>query len=180
MKGFLAHRNYHLEFLAGLCITLSAGMGGCTSLKVETNHSKKADFTKIRSYSWVPGEAKMSGVYPERVEIVAPTIKSAIEKELAAKGIKKITTGAPDILVAFHAAAYTKEIVDWEWEDESPQKKHYRKGTLFVDLIDPKSKIVLWWGIAELTKSGARPSEDDVIKLIQESIMEMFQKYPPR
>ena len=55
---------------------------------------------------------------------------------------------------------------------------HYQQGTLILDFIDPKTKNLIWRGVAEGVVP-ARTSPEKSEKKINEVVQQMLKKFPP-
>jgi len=73
------------RFLILLVVTLPLAVGNSLAQDVRYNFDKNADFSKFKTYKWVPikDAAKVS-------DLVDKQIKDAIDAELATKGLTKV------------------------------------------------------------------------------------------
>jgi hypothetical protein len=117
-------------------------------------------------------------------------VVSAIDQQLAAKGLTKIDAGGdPDMLVAYHATFDR----DLEITGFSSGWGPYRLGgmrsgratvdqilvgTIAVDLMDAKSKNIVWRGTAS-REVDVKASPEKREKNIQRAAARLFKHYPP-
>jgi hypothetical protein len=154
--------------------------------KVTVDYDKAASFTNFKTYAWKEGT-------PAKNPLIQTRITSAIEKELAAKGYKKVDAEQnPDLVVLYHAA------VDVETQINTVSMGGYNGwygpyggggggssttyvdkipvGTLRVDIGDVKNKKLLWQGKAV---SNLSDKPEKVEKTINKSAEKMFKDFPP-
>lgn len=160
-------------------------LGSCSSVKVNYDYDKKADFSQYKTYAF-----HKTGI--DKVEISdldKKRILHAIEAELGKKGMTKSEN--PDILVNI----FTKEreqvdvnqfSVGWGygwgygWNPYLWGGRNYvttsTEGTLFIDLIDAKKKELIWQGegTGDLTKDREKKDEN-----INEFVTKILAQYPP-
>jgi hypothetical protein len=134
---------------------------------------KTADFSKLKTYEWGPGHKAIDPAWDK-------AIVAAIEKELAAKGLKPATPG--DVVVAYHAVQ--REDVDLKtFDNKAPAKGAERAdasivkvGTLAIDLRDTASRKVLWRVAAEKALTNTNAADRDA--LVSKLVTTLFEAYP--
>ncbi len=171
-----------LKFLPVLLIFIFTS---CSSVKVATDFDREADFNSYQSFAFYkPGidKAKISDLDKKR-------ILRAIDAQLTSKGMSKTKT--PDLLVSIFTKE--KERVDvynnhfgfgWGWNPwyyggfNSAHVSSRTEGTLFIDLIDAKTKELVWQGMgtSNLVTTNNIEKKEEKIRLI---VSEILAKYPP-
>jgi hypothetical protein len=130
---------------------------------------KTADVTKFKTYEWTPGHKALDPAWDK-------AIIAAVEKELAAKGLKPGKPG--DILVAYHAVQ--RDDVDLSTLDAktaagaAPQI--IKMGTLAVELRDPATRTVIWRVAGEGAIKEMPVAERDAF--VAKMVAALFEKYP--
>ena len=158
---------------------------GCSSVRVNTDYDKNANFTNFKTYAFYK-----TGI--DKVEISdldKKRIMRAIDETMATKGFTKSEN--PDLLVNIFTKARQQVDVNtfnsgwgygwgfgwnpWMWGGNTSVST-YTEGTLYIDLIDAKKKELIWQGEGEgvLTKDMDRKE-----KRIQEFVGKILSKYPP-
>lgn len=183
-----------LALAAALCATLA----GCATAKVTTEFNPKADFRAYKSYAWVtsaPGPEQAPAI---RNPAVLALVHQAIDRELANRGMQRVETGQPDLLVAVHGMAKDRiEVQTYGYAyAASPYGyyggpmmgpypgpvamggtvQQYRDGTLILDLVDGKTRELVWRGTASDTVSD--PSQ--VQGVVNDAVKAMLAEYPPK
>ncbi len=166
----------------------------CNSVKVLSDYDREADFTTYKSYAFYKtgiDQAQISDLDKKR-------ILRAIEYEMGARGF--IKSKSPDILVSIFTRE--REQVDvynypygwgwgWGWGYWGYYSPYYwgpayygpavstsTEGSLYIDLIDAKSKQLVWQGKGSgtLNKSKKIEKKEQQIRLF---VSEILQQYPP-
>lgn len=173
-----------MKLLKILPLTLLFVVASCSSVRVTSDYDTSTDFSKYKTFAFYKkgiDKAEISDLDKRR-------ILKAVESELLAKGFTK--SEKPDLLVNIFTKArqkvdiYNNNHYYYGWHpwyygpNFGMHISKYTEGTLFVDLIDAKSKELAWQGIG----SGALTSSYNVAKKeerIKEFVAEIMAKYPP-
>ncbi|SHJ94199.1 DUF4136 domain-containing protein [Pseudozobellia thermophila] len=163
-------------------------LSSCSSVQVLSDYDKEADFNSYNTYAFYKtgiDKAQISDLDKKR-------ILRAIESEMSKRGFTKSEN--PDILVSIFTKE--KQQVDiynnywggpygWGWSPYywgpgwgGNNVSTRTEGSLYIDLIDAKSKELVWQGkgvgnlgnINNIEKKEAR---------IQEFVSEILMQYPP-
>ena len=160
-----------------LCLLLCAV--AASAQEVTTDYDHGADFTKYKTFAWGDNKGAPEGFADRR-------IKEAIKQQLAARGLREVTDGPPDLRVAYQVGARDRTAAaptDTNWSSDGfsnqslPPEQVYREGRLVVDIVDAAQKKLIWRGMATDTisedTSKNRPK-------IQKAVEKMFKQYPPK
>lgn len=168
---------------------------GCSGMDVRRDFDPEVDFTRMKTYDWLVDEDTLESSDPAiqaRQRFVEQTVKGAVDRELAAKGIKK-DSGKPDFLIAYQTASREKLELQGSKEKgltfydrlrypgwmEGNIEVHYEVGTLILDVMDPKNKELIWRGSAEASILKTTPPEK-LEKIINEAVDKMLEEFPPK
>ena len=165
----------------------------CLAREIKTDFDPNADFLNYRTYSLISGtDIAEAGQLPN------PDLQASVEDLLRAqmteKGLQEEEVGgAPDLKVRYWVATQQKQSVtdldDWGGYDPfwgggwwAPMWNevvvtNYQKGTLLVDLIDTKTKKLVWraYLIAALSDDSEKAMEE-----ADQNLTKAFQNYPPK
>jgi len=177
-----------LKFLSLIIlITLSS----CSSVMVNADYDKKVSFANYKSYAYLKSgidKAEISDLDKKR-------ILNAIDEIMPTKGFSKSDT--PDVLISI----FTKERervdvhqnygfgwgVGWGWGMGWGWNPFWGmgysnvittpEGTLFIDIIDAKTKELVWQGEGSgyLTKNTEKKDAR-----IKEFVLKILEQYPPK
>jgi hypothetical protein len=159
-----------------ILITLSS----CSSVRVNADYDKKVSFTNYKSYAYLKSgidKAEISDLDKKR-------ILNAIDEVMPAKGLSKSDT--PDVLISIFTKE--RERVDvyqnygfgWGWNPYwgmgYSNVTTTPEGTLFIDIIDAKTKELVWQGEGSgyLTKNTEKKDAR-----IKEFVLKILEQYPP-
>ena len=162
-----------------LALTLVAM--ACSSVTVNTDFDRGADFSRYQTYSWRQGT-------PARNQLMDRRIVAAVDNQLRSKGLMRVDSGAgPNLFVTYHAAV--RQELDIQTVDygrpyrcfggcaRTTTVRPVDVGTLVVDLVDTRGNTLVWRGMA----SDAISSDpEETTKKINEGVDKMFENYPPR
>jgi hypothetical protein len=162
------------------CILALAVGAGCSTLSVHTAHSPDADFSRYRTFAWMPNNGS-SGLQPGG--LAEQRIQANVANSLAQKGIQPATTTPPDFYVAYHAATKEKmTATNWGydpigvgWGSPDVTVTTYTQGTLVIDFIDASTHKVFWSGRATdvVNETGSNAEKVD------KAIGKMMAQFPP-
>ncbi|WP_047247510.1 DUF4136 domain-containing protein [Maribacter thermophilus] len=169
-------------------------LSSCSSIQVLSDYDQQADFNGYKSYAFYKtgiDKAQISDLDKKR-------ILRAIEAEMQSRGFVKSEN--PDLLVSI----FTKEQerVDiynnnfgwggawgwgynpyawgpgwgWGWGGNSVSTR--TQGSLYIDLIDTKSKELVWQGKGEGTLANTNNIEKKEQR-IKEFVSQILEQYPP-
>lgn len=154
----------------------------CSSVRVNSDYDKKANFNSYKTYAYLKSAV-------DKVEISdldKKRILHSIDDALVVKGFTKSET--PDLLVSFFTKEnqrvdiYNNTSFGWgmgwgpNWGLGSSNIYSTPEGTLYIDLIDAKTKELVWQGEGNgyLTKNSEE--KDTRIKEFVDKILSL---YPP-
>jgi hypothetical protein len=136
-------------------------------VKVEID--KKTDFARVRSYTW-------STRYSAPDKMVDAHVVAAIERELAAAGVVKQTSGPGDVVVVYDAQRRTDVDLKAKPSPEGTLPT-YSVGLLIVRMLDPADGRTLFR--AELLRPISA-DRDALAAEIDADVADIFSRYPGR
>ena len=180
-------------FLGVSGILLLIGLSGCTTThEVNTQYSHLTAFSGLKTYAWLPEASKISGEAILDDSIINEAIHDAVESELKDKNFVKYPQGEPDFLIQYHVVVedvtepaargrFYDDTLAWKG-DLTPKGlgiEEYRKGTLILDIIDAKTKTLLWRGstAAEIYPYAIRTQK---VRQIKKGVKAILAQFPPR
>jgi hypothetical protein len=127
--------------------------------------SKPAALAKAETYSWTVSHPSLDKAVHER-------IVSAVDRELQARGLRKVATGPSDLVVTY--GSLTRTDIDLK-KAERGEASEYAVGTLIVDVRDPSNRSSLFRVKVDTPIGGDRATLDAAI---DGAVVAMFEKYP--
>lgn len=167
-------------------------------IKVKVQHAKSFDFAKVRTWSWHPdaaGDVKILQATPENPkQILAeldPTIRAAVEAELARRGLTAAAAPTTDLQVNYYVligpafstqqmGQFLAAVPEWglpPFQGQTTSVEVYEQGTLVIDLASTALRSVIWRGSAQakIDRDFKKPQRD---ARLRDAIARMFKKYP--
>ncbi len=137
----------------------------------------QADFTRYRTYAFGDSQAEGNPLVRER-------ILTAVERELEARGLKKVKEEA-DLQVVFHGST-RRTITSESWgyapgpgwssrRGEPGEPRTFKIGTLVVDILEGSTKRLVWRGVAPDVLSDDPMKHE---KTINAAAKKMFARFP--
>ena len=183
--------------LSWLVLTLisSVLITSCRTVDVVSDYDDRANFSSYKSYAFYKtgiDRAQISDLDKRR-------ILRAVEYEMSQRGFQK--SKSPDLLVNIFTTERERVQVynypygwggyGWRWGGWygpywgpyyggywGPYVSSYTEGSLFIDLIDAKSKQLVWQGKGVGTLSRYKKIEKKEQR-IREFVAEILSEYPP-
>jgi hypothetical protein len=167
-------------------VALSAlALTACATMDVRSFVERGTDVNQYRTYTWGPADAQATG--DPRLDnnpFFTERIQAQVEKRLNARGFEKTTADPPDLLIHYHASV-TQEIstngADQPYvycEDCKPYV--YDAGTIVVDLVDGRTRRLVWRGWAEGSIDGVIDDQAWMEKRIDEAVARIIERLPRR
>ncbi len=172
--------------LFGVGLSAAVAAAGCAPMIVHSYVERGADFGRFRTYNWGPADTWSTGdprldnnrFFDERV-------RGRIEQELQRHGYEKTASSEPDVQLHYHASV-TQEIeartLDTQYACAAGDcgSRVYDKGTLVVDLIDPRNKQLVWRGWAESSIEGVVDNQSWMEARIDDAVTRIIDHLPSR
>jgi hypothetical protein len=160
---------------------------GCSGLRITTDFDPAVNLTALRTYDWRPGPQQ--GPTDPRIDnsLLDMRVRSAVDRTLAARGFRKITSGTPDFLVGYHVVLQQKTdfhtvggYYGYRWGGPpATYAYNYEEGTLLLDIIAPETMKLLWRGNAtSIVRPDATPEARE--KRINEAVEKILAEFPPK
>ena len=168
----------------------------CASVSVLNDPN--ANYKSYKTFAWKEPDVQVGNNPKYKGQMIDKIIRSAIEKELIAKGIDKNETN-PDVLISYHTFTEQKTrqygntamypYGGWGWGygwgfpyrygfgamyGGWPTSYSYTQGTLVIDIIDYRSNDVVWTG----TVDGDIENSRRIRKLIEKGVHAIINKLP--
>ncbi|GAB3999379.1 DUF4136 domain-containing protein [Spirosoma daeguense] len=161
MKGFV------------MMIGLLAVAFGC-SPRVAVDKSSKADFNKYKTFTWMDSDVKAGQNPVYYNQLATESVENTMSSVLQEKGLKE-DKSKPDLLVGYHFFVENKTRTVstpsssiygpylgwgrwgyrgwgpswWGWSAPQYREENYKAGTLVVDMVDAKTRKLVWRGSVE-------------------------------
>jgi hypothetical protein len=163
--------------VAGLALLASTAL---SAQSIKYNFMPGTEFAKYHTYKWVQIEGAS---HPN--QIVDAEIKSAVDSQLATKGMTKTDSDNADLLIGYQVAVDQEK----QWNAYSmggirfggmgsATSSTISNGSLAVDMYDPKTKQLVWTGTASKTLNPSSNQEKNQ-KNLDNAMAKLLKNYPP-
>ena len=164
---------------------------GCSTVTVTTDYDHSAPFGTYRTYAVEP---------PANVPPLSPTVdsalRSALQENLAARGIREVTMAEkPDLAVVPHAQLQQKysvqQYTQWGYAPGAwpyyggyygvwagapytySTMNSYTEGTLILDFVDTSKKKLVFRGIGKGTVSSTESNAEKVREAVKKIVAKL-------
>ena len=163
---------------------------------VRYNFDKNTDFSKFKTYKWVP----IKGAAPVN-DLMDKQIKDSIDSQLAQKGLSKIDADTADLYLGYQAGIGTEKQFTSFSTGKGPgwgygagwgggwyggggmstttgQTSTIYVGQLDLDMYDSANKALVWRGVMSKTiDPKAKPDKQQ--KNLNKAVAKLLKNYPP-
>lgn len=171
-------------------------VSGCSTVEVEHKMANPTKVEGLQSFAWVEAGGGNSDVRVKN-PMVDKQVRKAVEKELTRKGYSKVGPEAADFFVSWFGKvndevkeqsishfyrSYGYGALAGSMEGkvaEGAVKQTYKKGTLVLDILDSKSKQLIWRGIGKDTIVEGM-SDQEIGAYINKSVRAIIDNFPVR
>ena len=173
--------NKNLFAIFGIMLLVAGCASGVTKdIMVETDIDPKANMKGYSTYTWL-GSAAI--VYDPEGKWEPPQfdadaeIKFLIDRELRARGMTE-SSAKPDLIIAY-AAGIDMASMEIKIDPESNLEtlRDVPMGALVVALIDGKTGLAIWGGVAT-AEIQQNPEQDVIKKRLDYAVSSMFKQLP--
>ena len=157
----------------------------CASMNVNSFVERGMDLRQYHTYAWGPADAFTTG--DPRLDnnpFFQERMRTAVDQALAARGFEKTASGAPDLVIHYHASVTQRidvNAADQKYgycDDCNPYV--FDAGTVTIDFIDTRTNRLVWRGWAEDSIDGVVDNQDWMEQKIDEAVTRILDELPPR
>lgn len=166
---------------------------GCTGYRVKHDYDLRTDFRAYRTYDWTEGRAE--GRKAAGANISQKRVVYHADQVLGAKGFKLERQGDPDFLIAFTPIWGTRQErtrttlgaglgfrfgpLHVGTRTTVGESRKVAVGSILLEVIDFKTKQVVWEGTAEGALSDLDRAQDADEKAA-DAVRRLLEDFPPR
>lgn len=172
-------------------------VAGCAQLQTGSKIDDATDFTELKTFSWLHDADKPAEDVRLNDPKVRQTVRTAVEESLVSKGYEKVERQQADFLVTWFGAIeqkMKKENIDHFYapygygtlyrnpvmNTESPRTiAEYEKGTIIIDIVDPKRQKLIWRGSGSGRLAEDQP-EQTTLRNLNRSVTKVLEPFPAR
>lgn len=179
-----------------LALVLALGAAGCSTMTVSTDYDRTAAFAAYKTFDFIPAQEVKN-------ELIRARIESAIEAQLVTKGLARSAEN-PDLLIAGHGKLDSQTQFDttsfgYGWGGwggywgpyggygaygggmgtTTTVAREVPVGTLILDVVDAKTKKLVWQAVASDTLDTNATAEERDWR-INKAMEKIFAGFPPK
>ena len=167
----------------GLALAAIIPSLACSSMTVRADHNTQHSFRAYSTFALFERQGKENR-RPQMSPMVDQRIGVSIATELDAKGFDSASPRNADFLVTFYTAVRRRVVINrtgwygwgrWGWHGGSTWVNSYPEGTLVIDIIDRRSRQLVWRGVGEGAFTSTNPSDAKVAK----RVAKILKTFPP-
>jgi uncharacterized protein DUF4136 len=171
------------KFVTAVVLAVAAAGTIALAQSVTYDFDRSANFAGFKTYAWVRGTNLADELNHKRV-------MRAVDAQLAAHGLARAENGAnADVLVAYHASfdknlqinGFSSGFGGYRFggtRSGTATVDEIMVGTLVIDIVDARSKTIVWRGTAT-REVDTRASAEKRDKNINRAAEKLFKNYPP-
>ena len=177
-------------------VALALG-AGCSGISVSSDFDPAADFSKLKTFAWQDPPQGMEGWSGRVSQLTHERIRSAIDDTLVARGYAKAASPeSADFEVTYRAAVkreieaypattsvgyghYGRGGYGYGYGYGGTEIRTYDRGTLVIDVFDPRAKKLMWRGTAKGTVDEDRSPEEREER-VREAVAMVLERFPPQ
>lgn len=179
--------NFSLNIYQIAAIIILTTSAGCSTVSVYTDYDESADFTKYKEYCWcyhnvIPGD-KLP-LFP----LIKKRVIAAVDMVMKSKGFSIADNSNADFFISVHAATKDKTKIQhsgpmfydpyWGAVGGHLSIDDYTEGTLYIDIIDAKTRNMIWRGVGtEVVKEYQNGNQ--MQQTINKMVKEILKDFPP-
>jgi hypothetical protein len=180
-----------MKRLIGILVPICLLAAGCTTVSVDHDWDQDADFTTYKTFAWLPKPKIAPGDRTPAMhlgDMLDQRVRAATTVELTARGLQEDTDN-PDLwLIHYSGSNANINVMDqgysyggpyWGVDSKQIDIFRYSEGTLIIDLVDVRTKELVFRGTATSTIES-NPKSEQIEKDVNEAVSKIFMNYPPR
>jgi hypothetical protein len=151
-----------------VCLMLVVAHGAAQ--KISVDYDAKADLTSYKTYAWI--ECKR----PANSKLNHEAVIAKINHHLAAIGLRRVDEQQPDLYVSYRGGIV--DCVSYDVDslgNGGTIERIHQEATLMIQLIEVKTRRLVWVGRAAYTLSDTPATND---RRIDQTISKILKKYP--
>ena len=163
-------------------VALTLGLGGCSGIQVNTDYNPDVDFNLYQTFDWAERAGSGDDALIDN-ELVDQRFRRAVESELASRGMERVRSGQPDLVVGYqlilddrvdYRTVNTYYGNAWGYRGvyggvgtSRTIATEYTIGTLIIDFYDARQRELVWRGSGEGKVNQARDPEESQERINQ-------------
>ncbi len=169
---------------AAVCLCAAALLAGCNTIRSGSDFDSQIDFARYKTWAFADNVPEPTG-QPRPGEPVSPIenrrIEHAIREYLVAQSIPEVPRAEADVVITYHLQfeegvriSNGHTVSPYGYYYSYPRARRQTKGTLVIDVIDPRKREIVWHGFAYKTIYEQASSPEDEIRRAVALILDRY------
>lgn len=173
--------------LAALACALLVSTCASTSIDVDYSYDASVDFTKVRTWDWLPGE--QPEIRDPRIvdSIVNARMRRAIANELSSRQLKKVDKAIPDVWVRYRIWVMPREDFNPLRRTDSPREVYETPKRdpvddvgLRIEMFDGFERERRVWQAEGRAQLNLQASDGGREKRTAAAVRKLLSRFPPQ
>jgi hypothetical protein len=172
--------------ISGVAVLAAAALwaSACAPVRVNASLERGMDFTRYASFTWANEEEFNTGdPRLDNNEFFEKRLRAGEEQALTAHGFEQTTAATADLVVHYHASTTQKiDVNELDYRYGYCEECHssiYDAGTITIDLVDAKTRKLVWRGWSDGSLDGI-DSQTTIEARVDEAVAKIMKQLPPR
>jgi len=173
-------------------------LAGCSTLTVKTDYEPQYDFSALKTYAWLEGEAPSNDIRVNN-SLIINRVVDAVNNDLQSKGYQLVEKDKADFYVNWFGGIENKirrETINhyyggmgygygaWGYGGYWPGYSQtydveYQEGSLIIDIADSKDKQLIWRGTGQdYVEDNETPEK--ITAGINQTVTKILGTFPPK
>ena len=169
-------------------------ISACSDIIIRTDYQPGTDFSTYKSYAWLPDIQQKTGNPALDSSLLNNRIRNALEQNMSAIGFRRVNPDQADVYLTYYLTlesrieSFPTTITYYRGYHRGrsygyaygygSEIQEYQYNTLYIDLISPASKQIIWRGTAEsLLEDSSTPEQR--VQRVNKIVSKIMQEYPP-
>jgi len=168
-------------------LTMVTCLASCAPVRVNSYAVPMTDMRSYRTYTWDVAELESTGdprldhnrFFKERVQ-------EAIDAQMRFRGYEKVAGGTPDMTLHIHARVQQRidsaqiDGAGGSCSQDECRSYVYDEGTLLIDIMNARTRSLIWRGWAERSLDGIVDNQDLMNQTIDRAVSVICARLPVR
>jgi len=169
-------------------------ISACTDLVIRTDYQPGTQFSSLKTYAWLPDMQQKTGNPALDSSLLNNRIRNALEQNMSAIGFRSVAPEQADVYLTYYLTlesrieSFPTTITYYGYRGHrrgggyaygyGNDIQEYKYNTLYVDMISPANKQIIWRGTAEsLLEDSSTPEKRE--QRVNHIVSQIMQRYPP-
>jgi len=170
-----------------ILVVILLSVSACSTMSITFDFNPEVDFKQYRSYQWKDGIGISWNKDGSTLSYDQNIVHSAANALLSEKGYVILISGEPDFYIYPHVNV--KDVIittkwgyfygsSWLPSTGNIDQSFYESNNLFLDIVDAKSKQLIWRGaVSEVDPDNL--TKEEITKTVQKALVELMEDFPP-